>query len=128
MIELSEQQIIEHLAKRLADIHVDLEPDEVVRVVHEEYGRFVGRPIRAFVPLFVERSSSERLVKLVSERLASSSKLSARIGGELAVEPTEHPVDLANLVAPVAKTTTQGTQLPQVARRDGPLKFLPVLE
>jgi hypothetical protein len=74
MIELSEQQIIEHLAKRLADIHAGLEPDEVARVVHEEYGRFEGRPIRDFVPLFVERASSERLVKLVSERLASSSK------------------------------------------------------
>ena len=64
VIELSEQQIIDQLARRLADTHAQVEPDRVARVVHAQYARFEGRPIRDFVPLFVERSATRELAKL----------------------------------------------------------------
>jgi len=64
VIALTEQQIIDQLAQRLADAHTQVEPSDVVRVVHEQYARFDGRPIRDFVPLFVERRAAAELVKL----------------------------------------------------------------
>lgn len=64
MIALSEQQIIDQLAERLADAHGNVEPARVAKVVHEQYARFDGRPIRDFVPLFVERRATAELVKL----------------------------------------------------------------
>jgi len=63
MIELSEQQIIDQLAQRLADVHKQVEPDHVTRVVQHEYARFEGRPIRDFIPLFVERNAAQELSK-----------------------------------------------------------------
>jgi hypothetical protein len=64
VIELSEQQIIEQLAQRLAGAYTQVEPDQIARVVNEEYSRFEGRPIRDYIPLFVERHSAARLSKL----------------------------------------------------------------
>ncbi|ORV84310.1 three-helix bundle dimerization domain-containing protein [Mycolicibacterium iranicum] len=64
MIALSEQQIIDQLAERLADAHVNIEPSQVARVVHEQYAQFDGRPIRDFVPLFVERRATAELGRL----------------------------------------------------------------
>ena len=64
MIALSEQQIIDQVAERLADAHVNIEPSQVARVVHEQYARFDGRPIRDFVPLFVERRATAELGRL----------------------------------------------------------------
>ena len=64
VIALTEQQIIDQLAKRLADAHTEVAPTDVARVVHEQYARFEGRPIRDFVPLFVERRAAAELVKL----------------------------------------------------------------
>jgi hypothetical protein len=64
VIQLSEQQIIDQLSQRLADAHTAVEPTRVARVVHEQYARFDGRPIRDFVPLFVERRAAAELVKL----------------------------------------------------------------
>ena len=66
MIELSEQQIIDQVAHRLADAHTQVEPAHVVRVVQEEYARFDSRPIRDFIPLFVERNATKKLAKLSS--------------------------------------------------------------
>jgi hypothetical protein len=71
MIQLSEQQIIEQLAGRLVDSHAGLEPDHVARVVHEEYTRFEGRPIRDFIPLFVERNAKAELSKLGKAELST---------------------------------------------------------
>jgi hypothetical protein len=34
--------------------------------VNEEYSRFDGRPIRDFIPLFVERNATKELAKLGS--------------------------------------------------------------
>jgi hypothetical protein len=64
MIELNEQQIIDQVARRLADVHKEVEPAQVTRVVQEEYARFEGRPIRDFIPLFVERNAKSELSKL----------------------------------------------------------------
>jgi hypothetical protein len=64
MIELSEQQIIDQLVQRLASTHSHLGPAQVNMVVHEEYARFQGRPIRDYIPLFVERNASTELAKL----------------------------------------------------------------
>ena len=61
---LSEQQIIDQLARRLVHAHTQVEPERVTKVVHEQYARFDGRPIRDFVPLFVERSATRELAKL----------------------------------------------------------------
>ena len=61
---LSEQQIIEQLTHRLADTHIRVEPARVARVVQNEYARFEGRPIRDFVPLFVELNAVKELSKL----------------------------------------------------------------
>ncbi|MGE2836753.1 three-helix bundle dimerization domain-containing protein [Mycobacterium sp. SMC-4] len=66
MIRLTEQQIIEDLARRLADAHTEVEPTEVARVVKEQHARFADRPIRDFVPLFVERNAKAELQKLDS--------------------------------------------------------------
>ena len=66
VIRLTEQQIIEDLARRLADAHSEVEPTEVARVVKEQHERFSDRPIRDFVPLFVERYAKAELEKLGS--------------------------------------------------------------
>ena len=63
--KLSEQQIIDQLAQRLASVYTNVESDQVARVVNEEYSRFDGRPIRDYIPLFVERQSADRLSRLV---------------------------------------------------------------
>jgi hypothetical protein len=65
MIELSEQQIIDQIADRLAGIHPEISPEAVTRVAQEEHARFNGRPVRDFVPLFVERHAKAELAKLV---------------------------------------------------------------
>jgi hypothetical protein len=65
VIELSEQQIIEQFAQRLAGAYAHVEPDQIARVVNDEYSRFDGRPIHDYIPLFVERHSADRLSKLV---------------------------------------------------------------
>ena len=66
MVELSEQQIIDQLAQRLADAHESVAPDRVAAVVHQEYSRFTGSRIRDFVPLFVERNARAELSRLGS--------------------------------------------------------------
>ena len=64
MIELSEQQVIEELTGRLVDSYAGVEPDHISRLVQDEYARFDGRPIRDFVPLFVERKAKAELSKI----------------------------------------------------------------
>jgi len=64
MIALSEQQVIDQLAQRLASAYTHVGPDQVARVVSEEYDRFGDRPIRDYIPLFVKRHSADRLSKL----------------------------------------------------------------
>jgi hypothetical protein len=63
MIELTEQQIIDELAQQLAGQHSQIELAHVTKVVHEEFARFEGRPIRDFIPLFVARNATKELAK-----------------------------------------------------------------
>lgn len=63
MIQLSEQETIDQLAARLVGVYAQIEPAQVSRVVQEEYARFEGRPIRDFIPLFVERNATKELAK-----------------------------------------------------------------
>ena len=65
-VGLSEQQIIDQIADRLAGILPEVSPEAVTRVVQEEHARFNGRPVRDFVPLFVERYAKAELAKLAS--------------------------------------------------------------
>ncbi|AQT81043.1 hypothetical protein B1R94_19930 [Mycolicibacterium litorale] len=67
MAALTEEQIIEQLSSRLAVAYPHIQQEQVSRTVSEEYGRFDGRPIRDFIPLFVERHATRRLSQLVSE-------------------------------------------------------------
>jgi hypothetical protein len=71
MIELSEQRVIDQLAERLVTVYPQVAPTQVARIVHEEYARFDGRPIRDFIPLFVERNTKAGLAKLDSKAAAS---------------------------------------------------------
>ena len=64
MNQLSEQQVIEQLACRLVASFTQVEPAAVSRIVLEEYARFDGRPIRDFIPLFVERNAKAELFRL----------------------------------------------------------------
>jgi hypothetical protein len=70
VITLSEQQIIDQLLQRLAGTYADVEHAEVARLVNEEYSRFEGRPIRDYIPLFVERHAADRLSKLIGAQTA----------------------------------------------------------
>jgi hypothetical protein len=63
-VELSEQQIIDQLAGRLVEVYQQVEPAHVSRIVHQEYARFDGHPIRDYIPLFVERNAKVELAKL----------------------------------------------------------------
>ncbi len=66
MVTVTEQQIMDQLTQRLAGAYPNLERDQVARTVSEEYGRFDGRPIRDFIPLFVEKHAATRLAQLVT--------------------------------------------------------------
>jgi hypothetical protein len=64
VIELSEQTILDHLVDRLALRFPAVSGDQVAAVVSACYSRFDGRPIRDYVPLFVERGARSRLAEL----------------------------------------------------------------
>jgi hypothetical protein len=64
VIELSEQTIIDQLVDRLAQKYPGVSADKVVDVVNAGYARFDGRPIRDYVPLFVERRARRQLSML----------------------------------------------------------------
>lgn len=66
MVESSEWTAIEHLVKRLQQSYPAVPPDRVTQVVHNNHARFDGRPVRDFVPLFVERGSRKQLSQLAS--------------------------------------------------------------
>jgi hypothetical protein len=66
MNELTEERVIDQLADRLVPIYPAIEPDQVSRVVDEEYTRYEGSPIRDYIPLLVERHAKEELDKIVA--------------------------------------------------------------
>jgi hypothetical protein len=59
--EPSEQKMIDGLVARLATKHPSV---RVAEVVHTIYSRFDQRPLREFVPLFVERGAKRELSQL----------------------------------------------------------------
>jgi hypothetical protein len=64
VIELSEQTIIEQVVERLRTHFPSVSPETVASVVQDNHARFEGRPLREYVPLFVERSARRDLAQL----------------------------------------------------------------
>ena len=64
VIELSEQTIIEQLVNRLAQKFPAVPGEKVAEVVNARYVRFNDRPIRDYIPLFVERGARTDLAQL----------------------------------------------------------------
>jgi hypothetical protein len=60
----SEWSAIEQLVDRLRNNYPDVPADTVATVVHHNHARFDGRPVRDFVPLFVERGAKDQLTRL----------------------------------------------------------------
>jgi hypothetical protein len=65
MVDSSEWTAIQQVADRLRASYPGVPPDTVTAVVHQNYARFDGRPLRDFVPLFVERGSRRELNQVV---------------------------------------------------------------
>ena len=61
MAHTSEQTQIEHVVTRLSATYPAVPPTRVVEVVQTIHARFDGRPLRDFVPLFVERGARREL-------------------------------------------------------------------
>ena len=64
MVDAAEWAAIEHLVDRLKESYPEVSPDTIMTVVHHNHARFDGRPIREFVPLFVERAAKRQLAKV----------------------------------------------------------------
>jgi hypothetical protein len=64
VVESSEWTAIQQVVERLKSSYPGVSPDTVTTVVHHNHARFDGRPVRDFVPLFVERGSRRELGKL----------------------------------------------------------------
>lgn len=61
MTEASERKSIEALVARLADRYPAVPVDRITDVVRSEHAHFDNRPLREFVPLFVERRATREL-------------------------------------------------------------------
>lgn len=61
VVELGEWTAIEQVVERLTQSYPGVAPDTVQTIVHRVHARFDGRPVRDFVPLFVERGSRQEL-------------------------------------------------------------------
>ena len=66
MIELTEQTILDQLVERLRRNFPAVPPDTVAAVVKDIYVRFDVRPLREYVPLFVERRAGGELEQLLA--------------------------------------------------------------
>jgi hypothetical protein len=64
VIELSEQTVIDQVVERLSSRYPTIEAGTVSSVVRDVHARYDGRPLRDFVPLFVERNASTELKNL----------------------------------------------------------------
>lgn len=64
MIESSERTVIDQVVETLALKYPSVPGEKVVAVVNDVYARFDGRPIRDFVPLFVERGARTQLAQM----------------------------------------------------------------
>ena len=64
VIELSEQTIIEQMVVRLTDRYPTISTATVSDLVRDIHSRYDGRPLRDYVPLFVERHATNALEQL----------------------------------------------------------------
>ena len=62
--ESSERTVIDNVVGRLAEKYPRVPNEKVADVVNDCYARFDGRPIRDYVPLFVERGARTQLAQL----------------------------------------------------------------
>ena len=63
-VGVTEWSAIEQLVARLRNVYPNVPADTVATVVHHNHARFDGRPLRDFVPLFVERGAKQELTRL----------------------------------------------------------------
>ena len=61
---VSERRLIDQVAERLITRFPGLDPANVLDVVAEIHGRYDGRPVREYIPLFVERHAVAELYSL----------------------------------------------------------------
>ena len=66
MVESHERTAIQQVVERLTASYPNVPQDKVTTVVHHNHARFDGRPVRDFVPLFVERGARRELADLQS--------------------------------------------------------------
>ena len=64
VIELSEQTVIDQIVTRLTSRYPTISESTVATVVHDVHARYEGRPLRDYVPLFVERNAKSALDQL----------------------------------------------------------------
>ena len=64
MIESSERTVIDQVVDRLAEKFPGVPGEKVTDVVNACYAHFDGRPVRDFVPLFVERGARSQLAQI----------------------------------------------------------------
>jgi hypothetical protein len=64
VIELSEQTVIDQIVTRLKSSYPTISESTVASVVRDVHARYEGRPLRDFVPLFVERNAKSALDEL----------------------------------------------------------------
>ena len=64
MTRATEGRAIDSLVARLVDLYADVPAERVVDVVRGVYARYDDRPLREYVPLFVERGAKRELSAL----------------------------------------------------------------
>lgn len=64
VIESSERSVIDQVVETLAQNYPSVSGEKVADVVNDAYAGFDGRPIRDFVPLFVERRARRHLAQM----------------------------------------------------------------
>jgi hypothetical protein len=63
-MDAGEWTAIEQVVSRLAQSYPEVSQETVQTVVHTTHAKFDGRPVRDFVPLFVERGAKQELSRL----------------------------------------------------------------
>lgn len=61
MIDVSEQTVIDEVVQRLTASYPGVPTDSIEATVAEVYARYDGRPLRDYIPLFVEKNARREL-------------------------------------------------------------------
>ncbi len=72
MAEITEATALAEVKRRLMQEFPHVAPADVDAAVAAGHARFENRPIRDFIPLFVEKHARQRLVQLDAAALATS--------------------------------------------------------